>query len=294
MAPNVPALYELHFGVPMAGGVLSALNPRLDTTTLALLLEQLEAKIIFVDYQFITVVLKAVDIVSQVNHKPPLIVLIPELNPANSVTVNGTPLGSMDYNGLLGMGDINFEIRGPKNECDPISVNYTSGSTGTPKGVVYSHRAGYLNSLAQIFRSNMRNRPVFLWTVDMFRCNGWCFTWAIAALGGTNICLRNVSGNIIFDAISLHNVTHICGAPILLNMIADCEKIRPVPCRVEIAIAGALPPTQILSNIVQLGFNITHAYGMTEALGPVLNKLWESDDEVLKNKRISFVMEEPM
>ncbi|XP_041016351.1 probable acyl-activating enzyme 1, peroxisomal [Juglans microcarpa x Juglans regia] len=299
IAPNVPALYELHFGVPMAGAVLSALNTKLDATMLALLLEQLEAKIIFIYYEFVEVVFDALNILSDREGKPPVqvLVLIAESDQitAPSILTKETPAGcSLEYyNALLARGRADFEIVPLKNECDPISVNYTSGSTGIPKGAIYSHRAAYLNSLAAVFRSDMRQMPVFLWTVDMFRCNGWCFTWAMAALGGTNIFLRTeLSSKFIFDAIYIHKVTHLCGAPTILNIIADApatDHQSPLPSRVNITVAGALPPPQILMKVTELGFNISHGYGMTEALGPAaILGPWESR---LENSS-KFIMDE--
>ncbi|KAL4654801.1 hypothetical protein ACB092_01G406100 [Castanea dentata] len=269
-APNIPALYELHFGVPMAGAVISALNTRLDSTMLALLLEQLEAKIIFVYYEFLEVVLGALNILSEREGKPPPLVLIAECDKKSFSIAEATPPSSLDYNDLLAMGQADFEIIRPKNECDPISVNYTSGSTGVPKGAIYSHRAAYLNSLATIFRINVREKLVFLWTVDMFRCNGWCFPWAVAALGGTNMCLRRtLTAKLIFDAILVHKVTHLCGAPIILNILAK-SLARPLPFKVEIIVAGPLPPPQVVTKVIELGFNVSHGYGMTEALGPAI------------------------
>ncbi|KAM3714686.1 hypothetical protein ACB098_01G356500 [Castanea mollissima] len=269
-APNVPALYELHFAVPMAGAVISALNTRLDSTMLALLLEQLEAKIIFVYYDFLEAVLGALNILSEREGKPPPLVLIAECDKKSFSIVEATPPSGLDYNDLLAMGQPDFEIIRPKNECDPISVNYTSGSTGVPKGAIYSHRAAYLNSLATIFRINVREKLVFLWTVDMFRCNGWCFPWAVAALGGTNICLRStLTAKLIFDAILVHKVTHLCGAPIILNILAE-SLARPLPFKVEIIVAGPLPPPQVVTKVIELGFNVSHGYGMTEALGPAI------------------------
>ncbi|XP_044491699.1 butanoate--CoA ligase AAE1-like [Mangifera indica] len=282
LAPNVPALYELHFAVPMAGLVLSALNTRLDAAMVASILQQLEAKIMFVDYQFVELVLKAFNILSQTSVKPPLLVVIPEFDveAADSLMVNNPPPGSLDYNDVLKMGKSDhFEMIQPENECAPISVNFTSGSTGHPKGVVYSHRAAYLNSLAQISRCGMGEMPVFLWTVDMFRCNGWCCTWALAALGGTNICLRTVSAKIIFDSIFLCNVTHFCGAPALLNIIsnASTSEKKPLQNKVYVVIAGALPTVQILEKVAELGFNIGHAYGMTEVLGIATVRPWKPE-----------------
>ncbi|KAF3440384.1 hypothetical protein FNV43_RR18668 [Rhamnella rubrinervis] len=291
-APNVPALYELHFGVPMAGAILSALNTRLDATTLAAILDQLEAKIVLVDYQFVDVLVKALDQLSQrkcmlstKNQKRkcklPIIVLIPECDHQTStpswINLEDLPNGSLNYDQLLSMGKADeFETILPNNECDPISVNYTSGTTGYPKGVVYSHRAVYLKSIGTILNIEMRPMPVFLWTVDMFRCNGWCFPWTIAALGGTNVCLRTFSAKVIFDSIALHGVTHICGKPTILNIIAGAsdtsEQVPSAPLQssVEIIVAGALPVPQILTRVMELGFIISHGYGMTEVLGPAI------------------------
>ncbi|KAL7609138.1 hypothetical protein Lser_V15G12221 [Lactuca serriola] len=267
LAPNVPALYELHFGVPIVGAILSALNTGLDPLTLAITLQQLQPKIIFVHHQHIQTVLEAFRVLSPEKPAtpPPRLVLI---NGKHSATV---PSNTLCYNDLLSLGKPDFKIINPNDECDPISINFTSGSTGKPKGAIYSHRAAYLNSLAVIFRYDMRKRPVFLWTVDMFRCNGWCFPWVVAALGGTNICIKEVTAEIIFDSIVIHKVTHLCGSPTILDKIASSitKEQQPIPSPVDLIVAGPLPPSDTILKIESLGFNIHHGYGMTEALGPM-------------------------
>ncbi|KVI02991.1 AMP-binding, conserved site-containing protein, partial [Cynara cardunculus var. scolymus] len=275
LAPNIPALYELQFGVPMAGAVLSALNTRLDPSTLTAILQLLEPKIIFVDHQFIQIVLEAFNLMSSGKPAPPRLVLIGGKNCAI------VPSNTLDYDDLLSLGKPDFKIIHPNDECDPISINFTSGSTGKPKGVVYSHRATYLNSLAVIFRYDMRKMPVFLWTVDMFRCNGWCFPWAVAALGGTNVCLRETTSEVIFHSIVIHKVTHLCGAPILLDKIANSKSSeqRPIPTRVDVIVAGPLPPSEIISKVESFGFDIHHGYGMTEALGPMTDRTLRTNDD---------------
>lgn len=275
----------------MAGAVLCALNTRLNVATLSLKLEQLDPKVIFVDYQFIEVVEAALGKLSPptTNTRSPTLILIlmQEItNINNNVnTENSGPEVKLDYRSLLAMGKTDFRIFYPKDECDPISINYTSGSTGKPKGAIYSHRAVYLNSLAEIFRTGMRpEKPVvFLWTVDMFRCNGWCFPWTMAALGGTNICVRDVTGKSILDNIFLHNVTHFCGQPTLLTKIAELDhQPQPLllPRNVEVMVAGAMPNSdQIRVKLEEMGFKIFCGYGMSEVLGPVTTVPWRLPDD---------------
>ncbi|XP_030465502.2 butanoate--CoA ligase AAE1-like [Syzygium oleosum] len=281
MAPNVPALYELHFAVPMAGATLSALNIRLDEHALTIILHQLRPKIIFVDSEFVQLVSKVINnknnMQIQENHHDhkPLLIAIYDDSPYHRAQCD---LEVQEYEQTLATGDNNFQAVNPTDECDPISVNFTSGSTGTPKAVAYSHRAAYLNSLGLILRYEMGKSSVFLWTVDMFRCNGWCFAWAMAALGGVNVCIRNMSTKIIFDSIQLHKVTHLCGKPTILNLIAESPSVdqKPLPSRVDVIIAGAFPTTDVIKRVQELGFNIIYGYGMTEALGPAHIRPWRS------------------
>ncbi|KAL3723649.1 hypothetical protein ACJRO7_035766 [Eucalyptus globulus] len=281
MAPNVPALYELHFAVPMAGATLSALNVSLDEHALTIILHQLRPKIIFVDSELVQLVSKVIHnknnthLLENHHDHQPLLVTIRDVSLDRQTQWD---LEVREYEQTVAMGESDFQAMGPTNECDPISVNFTSGSTGTPKAVAYSHRAVYLNSLGLILRYNMGKSPVFLWTVDMFRCNGWCFTWAMAALGGVNVCIRNVSAKIIFDSVQLHKVTHLCGKPTILNMIADSPPVeqKPLPSVVDVIIAGAFPTNPVLKRVQELGFNIVYGYGMTEALGPALIRPWRS------------------
>ncbi|XP_043708639.1 butanoate--CoA ligase AAE1-like isoform X1 [Telopea speciosissima] len=280
LAPNIPAMYELHFGVPMAGAVLCTLNVRHDSAMVSVILRHSESKIIFVDYQFLEVARGALELLSKTTTKPPLLVLIPESNkpqPAISTITSGSVY--LEYENLLAMGQPDFKIRWPKDEWDPISLNYTSGTTSSPKGVVYSHRGAYINSFAAVLLNNMSPMLVYLWTVPMFHCNGWCLTWGVALQGGTNVCLRNVSPKGIFDSIALHKVTNMSGAPTVLNMIvnAPASDRRPLPCKVEVMTGGAAPPPHVLFKMEELGFNILHSYGLTETYGPGTICTWKPE-----------------
>lgn len=276
LAPNVPAVYELHFAVPMAGAVLCSLNSRHDSTMVSVLLRHSEAKIIFVDYQLLPIARGALDLLVNAQVKPPILVLIAESN--NSSSTSSADV-DFEYESFLETGHSGFEIRRPDNEWDPISLNYTSGTTSRPKGVVYSHRGAYLNSLATVFLHGMGSMPVYLWTVPMFHCNGWCLPWGVAAMGGTNICLRSVNAKDIFESISAHNVTNMGAAPTVLNMIVNSpvNVQRPLPHKVGIATGGSPPPPQILSKMEELGFDVTHLYGLTETYGPATYCTWQPE-----------------
>lgn len=241
LAANITAMYELHFGVPMTGAVLCTLNTRHDTAMVSVLLKHSEAKVIFVDSHLLEIGQGALKILSESKVKPPLLIIIGESY--NSVPVIRGPVASanMEYETLLRTASPCFEIKWPIDECDPISLNYTSGTTSRPKGVIYSHRGAYLNAIATILFNDITTMPVYLWTVPMFHCNGWCLTWGMAAQGGTNICLRNVTAKAIFDSIALHKVTHMGGAPTVLNMIVNSPitERKPLPGKVGV-MTGAL------------------------------------------------------
>lgn len=277
LAPNVPAMYELHFGVPMAGAVLCTLNTRHNSAMVSTLLRHSEAKIIFVDYQLLEIAHVALDLLKKTETKPPILVLIVESDgspPTNFSTSDG-----YEYESLLATGQSEFEIRRPIDEWDPISVNYTSGTTSSPKGVVYNHRGAYLNSLATFVLHGMGSMPVYLWTVPMFHCNGWCLPWGVAAQGGTNVCLRRVIPKDIFDSIALHKVTHMGGAPTVLNMIVNSpvSDRRPLPSKVEVMTGGSPPPPPILRKMEELGFGVSHLYGLTETYGPGTICTWKPE-----------------
>ncbi|KAL3814666.1 hypothetical protein ACJIZ3_015934 [Penstemon smallii] len=270
LAPNIPAMYELHFAVPMAGAVLCTLNIRHDSTMVSVLLKHSEAKIIFVDYQLLDTAKGALKLLSEKNLNLPTLILIPESSGDNAI---------LEYESFLAMGKTDFEVVRPNDECDPISLNYTSGTTSSPKGVIYSHRGAYLNSFAAILLNEMLSLPVYLWAVPMFHCNGWCLTWAIAAQGGTNICLRNVNAREIFQSIAMHRVTHMGGAPTVLNMIINApiaEQI-PLPGKVAVMTGGAPPPPKVIFKMEELGFNVTHSYGLTETYGPGTVCTWKPE-----------------
>lgn len=262
---NIPAMYELHFGVPMGGGILCTLNIRHDSAMVSVLLKHSGAKLIFVDQQFFETACNAIDILSKntIVKNLPRIVLV--LDNQSITSAN-----HLEYESFLSTGKLDFEVYRPKDEMEPISLNYTSGTTSRPKGVVYSHRGAYLNSLAAALLNEMGSMPVYLWTVPMFHCNGWCLTWAVAAQGGTNICLRNVTAKGIFSNIVQHKVTHMGGAPTVLTMIinAPVGDKKPLPGKVAVMTGAAPPPPEVLFKMEDLGFFVTHSYGLTETYGP--------------------------
>ena len=286
LAPNVPAMHELHFAVPMAGALICPLNTRHDSAMLSALLEHSEARIISVDYQLLDIARGALKLLTKTKRKPPILVLIAESD--GPLPTDHIASETHEYESLLAGGHDGFEIIRPNSEWDPICINYTSGTTSRPKGVVYCHRGAYLNSLASVLLHGIGSFPVYLWTVPIFHCNGWNLTWGLAAQGGTNVCLRKVTPKAIFDNIALHDVTHMGGAPTVLNMIVNSpiSDRRPLPHKVEVMTGGAPPPPQILSKMEELGFGISHLYGLTETYGPGTSCIWKPEwDSLPLNER---------
>ena len=264
LLPNVPAMLEAHFAVPMAGAVLNTLNTRLDPKTLAFMLDHAESKVLLVDPEFAALAQEALQMV---NHE---IYVIDVSDAEYEHAANALSIGQIEYETWLAAGDPNFEWHLPQDEWDAISLNYTSGTTGNPKGVVYHHRGAYINAASNIIACGMTPRATYLWTLPLFHCNGWCFAWTMAANGGTNICLRKVDPELIFKLIAEHKVEYFCGAPIVLSMLINTpeQKKNQFDHRVEVMVAGAAPPAAIIEGMRNIGINVTHVYGLTETYGP--------------------------
>jgi len=271
MAPNVPEAFEAHFGVPMAGAVLNALNFRLDAETIAFILRHGDAKVLITDTEFSSTIGRALALLD----KKPLIIDI-----ADPQGPGGERLGEVDYEAFLMTGDPAFAELTPADEWDAIALNYTSGTTGNPKGVVYHHRGAYLNALGNILVWSMPTHPVYLWTLPMFHCNGWCFPWTVTALAGTHVCLRRVEAAAIYQAIEQLGVTHLCGAPVVMNMLLNARN-RPLEHEVAMMTAGAAPPAAVISGMEGLGFRIAHVYGLTEVYRPAVICAWHDEWDAL-------------
>jgi len=278
MLPNTPPMVEAHFGVPMAGAVLNALNTRLDPEAIAFMLDHGEAKVVIVDPEFSPTLKKALTLRQAAT---PLLVIDVE-----DALFTGTAerIGNGTYEAFLANGDPAFAWSLPADEWDAIALNYTSGTTGNPKGVVYHHRGAAMNAVSNVMEWDMPKHAVYLWTLPMFHCNGWCFPWTVAARAGVNVCLRRVEAQAIFDAMRNHGVTHYCGAPIVHGMLVNAPAALKVglPADVKAMVAGAAPPASMIEGMEQMGFDLTHVYGLTEVYGPATvcakHEAWDTLD----------------
>ena len=271
MASNTPEMYECAFGPAMIGAVVNALNVRLDADIIAFSLNHAETNVLITDTEFSSTMKAAIE-------KSGRDILVIDINDSE-YSGDGELLGEMDYEAFIATGDPEMEWSLPNDEWRAISLNFTSGTTGDPKGVVYHHRGAYLNAVCNVLGWNMTHHPVYLWTLPMFHCNGWCFPWTIAAMAGTNVCLRSVNAGSIFAAIDKHKVTHFCGAPIILNFVINAtdEERCSFDHNIDIMTAAAPPPASTLAKIQEQGFNVTHAYGLTETYGPAVMCAWKSE-----------------
>ena len=261
MGANTPETFEGHFGVPMTGAVLNALNVRLDAKAIAFILEHAEAKVLFTDREYSDTIKAALELV------PQDLTVIDIDDPSFA---GGELLGSEDYEAFLAKGDDEYSCFQIEDEWQAISLNYTSGTTGDPKGVVFHHRGAYLNAISNNLCWDMTAHPIYLWTLPMFHCNGWCFPWGLAAAAGTSICLRHVRDAAILDSMKTHNVSHFCGAPVVLNTIVNADDSLKVGIKkgIKAMSAGAAPPAAVIAGMENMGFEVTHVYGLTETYGP--------------------------
>jgi len=262
LAPNVPAMLEAHYAAPMLGAVLNPINIRLDPAAIAFCLEHGEARLLLADREFHATIKPALE---RLGSKAPIVIDI-----ADAETADAPHLGNIEYEAFISAGDPDFKYPGAQDEWDSICLLYTSGTTGNPKGAVYSHRGAYLGAMSNALTFKLDHESRYLWTLPMFHCSGWTFTWAVTAAGGTHVCLRRVEPKRIFDLCAEERVTHMCGAPIVLNMLvhAPAEMKRALPTRPKVATGGAAPPAIVIERMEAMGFEVLHLYGTTESYGP--------------------------
>jgi fatty-acyl-CoA synthase len=262
MLPNVPAMFEAHFGVPMTGAVLNTLNTRLDADAIAFMLQHGEAKVVLTDREFSGVMAKALALCG--THRPYVIEVEDETAPP------GMHLGEIGYEDFLAQGDPAYAWQLPADEWDAIALNYTSGTTGNPKGVVTHHRGAYLNAASNVISWQLPHHATYLWTLPMFHCNGWCFPWTMALIAGTSVCLRKVDPALIFELVRAHHITHLCGAPIVYSLLINApDELRAgITHKIHGLIAGAAPPAAVIEGCERVGIELTHVYGLTEVYGP--------------------------
>ncbi|CAM8889547.1 unnamed protein product [Rhodiola kirilowii] len=283
VAPNIPAMYEAHFGVPMAGAVLNCVNIRLNAETVAFLTGHSQSNVLMVDQEFFPLAEEALRILEEKSRgkfKSPLLIVIADASCDPKGLEYALARGAIEYEKFLESGDPNFVWKAPDDEWQSIALGYTSGTTASPKGVVLSHRGAYLMSLSGSIIWGMREGSVYLWTLPMFHCNGWCYTWTLAAICGTSICLRQVTSKAVYSAIANQGVTHFCAAPVVLNAIINAspdDTILPLPRVVQVMTAGAAPPPTILIAMTKCGFRVTHTYGLSETYGPSTICAWKPE-----------------
>lgn len=278
VAPNIPAMYEAHFAIPFAGAILNNINTRLDARTISVLLQHSESKLAFVDYQSRNLVVEAISLFPSDIKRPPLVLITDHTDHDNDNKSSQTVDSNFccTYESLVTKGDPNFKWIRPQNEWDPMILNYTSGTTSSPKGVVHCHRGIFVMTVDSLIDWSVPKQPVYLWTLPMFHANGWSYPWGMAAVGGTNVCLRKFDAAVIYIMIRQHGVTHMCGAPVVLNMISNLPRSEPLRNPVHILTAGAPPPAAVLFRTESLGFLVSHGYGLTETAGLVVSCAWKN------------------